>query len=475
MSNNEIDEIETNETNETETYGPSFPMETLPQFMADYIDSSSIQISCPPDFIVMPLLTIIGAAIGNNYRIEIKEGWQESSRLWTAVVAPPGTRKSDALKKASKWILRKQAEFYKIYLREKEEYDILLEEFSQKSNKKEKDNLGNTPNKPVTPFLKQAMIQDTTVEALCDVMKLNPKGIISINDELATFVYGMGRYSGSITGDRKTYLSMWSHMPVLINRVKKGADMFFDPFLSVTGFIQSSAIHDLSPEEGMKDGFIQRFLFFKPKTQTPKWNAYSFGRQYEGQIETMFDTLFNLSPSFDENGKVSPVTIYMTGEAQKLFSVWYDHHMSETQGMEEELTGAWAKLTGYCASFALILTIIDAVGLNLPFPIHTEAKHVSNAIKIIEEYVKPHANAVYPKLLEIKGTVDDECSRKIMKAIRKHGPKTKRELQSAHVRNYPVSTFNKSLTMLEFYGGLHKGNIDIGEKENTYYETKEVA
>ena len=54
-----------------------FPLWRFPPPLADFITEASIAMSCPPDYIAVPMLAVLGTAIGTGHRLQIKEGWNE--------------------------------------------------------------------------------------------------------------------------------------------------------------------------------------------------------------------------------------------------------------------------------------------------------------------------------------------------------------------------------------------------------------
>src|SRR5258708_40356234 len=74
----------------------AFPLWVLPEPLIEFVIEASQAISCPPDYIAVPMLSVLGTAIGTLQRIQIKEGWCEWPILWTATVGVTGTAKSPA-------------------------------------------------------------------------------------------------------------------------------------------------------------------------------------------------------------------------------------------------------------------------------------------------------------------------------------------------------------------------------------------
>ena len=87
---------------------PAFPLDVLPRRLQRFVTMASAHFPCPPDFLAVPLLVLLGAAIGRTRVLEMKPGWTEPSRLWWGLVSPPGTLKSPSLKLASQWTYAEQ-------------------------------------------------------------------------------------------------------------------------------------------------------------------------------------------------------------------------------------------------------------------------------------------------------------------------------------------------------------------------------
>jgi hypothetical protein len=78
-----------------------FPVEVLPQPLARLVREVAKALPCPPDFMAVPMLALLGCAIGTSRVLRVKPGWLEGARIFAAVVAEPGTKKSPALKLAA--------------------------------------------------------------------------------------------------------------------------------------------------------------------------------------------------------------------------------------------------------------------------------------------------------------------------------------------------------------------------------------
>jgi hypothetical protein len=75
---------------------PLFPLDVLPGPARRLVEESARSLGCAPDLIAVPLLAVLGAAIGTRWCLEVKPGWLEYGNIYAAVVADPGSAKSPA-------------------------------------------------------------------------------------------------------------------------------------------------------------------------------------------------------------------------------------------------------------------------------------------------------------------------------------------------------------------------------------------
>ena len=69
-----------------------FPTELLPDVVSHFIDEVAESVGCDHAYVALPLLTALGACVGNARRVVVKRTWYALPTLWTAIVgerAPP--------------------------------------------------------------------------------------------------------------------------------------------------------------------------------------------------------------------------------------------------------------------------------------------------------------------------------------------------------------------------------------------------
>ena len=406
---------------------PAFPLEVLPSELQGFVSQAAKAFPCPPDFIAIPLLVLLGAAIGRSRVLEVKSGWRESSRLWSALVADPGTMKSPVFDLATTWARERQATDWKTFREEtkqhegdKLEYEVKLKRWKDLKAKKKlplEEEADGPPTRPQAPSWRRTFVDDITLEALAKVLKENPRGLALISDELSAWFMGIGQYKKNGGADRKQWLSIWAHQGLTVDRVTKEAMHIPRPFVAITGGIQPEALKDLDPEEGMRDGFIHRLLLVEPEAVTITYKEEVVTETCKVAIGNLFGQLYELAPELEDfdSEVYDPKVLTFAPEAKAAWVEWYNQHCAETSqdGFSSILKGPWAKLRGYSVSLSLILALAED-----PKALEVNSPATLGAITLIEEYFKPHLRRLYPRMLQQKRTPLDLCRAATLKAIR---------------------------------------------------------
>jgi Protein of unknown function (DUF3987) len=246
---------------------------------------------------------------------------------------------------------------------------------------------------PEMPMRKRLLVKDATSEALLAALKGQPKGFLSVRDELAGWFANMDRYSASKGGDRALWLEAYGGRPYTLDRVKNGGEPFHIPSLaiSVLGGIQPDRLQSCLLK-GDDDGLSARFLYIYPipaPRQRPQQAAD------DRIIQWIASKLDNLAPDMDENQRPSPRILPLAPEAADLFEVWWQ----ELQAAAPEcgrMAGWWGKAQGLCLRIALVIEYLDwpiaADGLE---PTEVSAQTIQNTIQFIEAYAGPMAERAH--------------------------------------------------------------------------------
>jgi hypothetical protein len=196
--------------------------------------------------------------------------------LWAAIVGPPGSAKSPALSAALEPVRIVEAEFRRQFAKDKEAHDAAYppeetrqrrkrastkpEEPTAPSSGQDGDALFDGAASPVPkepPVLRQKVVNDTTTEALIDVLAANPSGVLCAADELAGWLAGMDAYKARAGKDRAIWLQAKDGDAYTVNRKGSGVTYVKHNAVSLVGTIQDDKLAAIA--SGLtEDGLQQR-------------------------------------------------------------------------------------------------------------------------------------------------------------------------------------------------------------------------
>jgi hypothetical protein len=360
-----------------------FPVDALPVVTRTFVSEAAAAIGCPPEMIAVPLLGTLSAGIGASRMVQLKRGWQEGATLFLAVVGRPGSKKSPAAKAATAPAWERQAELRRTYRDEREVYED-----------EESEDEEPAPGSPDEPKLGRTVVEDTTTEALCQILEENPRGVLVGKDELTGWLRSMNQYkAGGKGSDRQVWLSLWSNHPTVIDRKGKAEPIFVPrPFVSLVGSVQPEVLPELA--RGPNDGLLDRFLVSYPELKRTPISDAEISNEASAEVKQLYGKLVDLRMSEDESGVPYPAVVPLSPDAWKVFKEVSDSLADEAYapGFPTPLVGAWSKLEAYLARLSLILALCRVAEQGGEEQV--EAWDVLMASGLVD-YFKAHAHRVH--------------------------------------------------------------------------------
>jgi putative DNA primase/helicase len=371
----------------------AFPVDCMPEACRDLIRESAAAIGCPPEFIGLPMLAVLGSAIGNSRVVVLKGGWEEGAAIYAAVVAEPGEKKTPATKVAIEPAVKIQAALRDKYRQDAEEYEHEKREYAK--HERELKKMGEAPPRPPdAPHMERAVVEDVTVEALATVLEGTPRGVLALRDELSGWVRSMDQYKqGGRGADRQYWLSAWSNAYTSVDRKGRAEALIIKrPFVCVYGSIQPGILEELS--DGREDGLLDRFLLAYPEPVAPGWSDNEISTASREAYTALYEKMRTLHMPEDEYGDPEPTRTHFAPDAKEaLKQVITD--LSEERyapGFPTRLKGPWSKLEGYFARLCLILATARAADKGVAERV--EVEDVLKAAYLLD-YLKSHVRRVY--------------------------------------------------------------------------------
>ncbi len=370
-----------------------FPTDALPKVCRTLVKEAAAAIGCPPEFVGVPMLAVLGAAIGNARTVKLKAGWEEGAAIYAAVIADPGEKKTPALKVALEPAKKAQAALRETYRKKADEHkrDLRAHEVDRKDAAKAGE---PAPPPPEPPVMERIMVEDATVEALAVVMDGTPRGVVAVRDELAAWVRSMDQYKqGGKGSDRQFWLSAWSNSYVGVDRKSREEPLMIQrPFVGVFGSIQPAVLGELGG--GREDGLLDRFLFSYPETTPTRWTDNEISDGARDEYANLYRKLRALHMPTDEYGDPEPTRIHFAPDAKAVLIDAINSHWEEMEqpGFPTRLRGPWSKLEAYLARLTLVIATARAAYEGAAERV--EVRDVLSAL-ILLDYFKSQARRVY--------------------------------------------------------------------------------
>ena len=415
----------------------SFPLNALPEPIRGYVDACSAAVGCDPAYIALPMLSMLAGAIGNTRRVMLKKGWTEPAIVWTAIVGESGMAKSPALDHARFFPRRRQSQARKRYAAATEKYEVEIEKHKADLKEwKDGDQAGERPMAPDKPILERALVDDTTIEALGPILLDNWRGVLILRDELAGWLGGFDRYAKASRGggEAPKWIEMHGGRSISIDRRHGDPRTIFIPRAAVNigGGVQPSILRRIITQDYRDNGLLARLLMAWPPRRARKWTEAEVDQSLTTAVQTVYDGLWELMPTSDEDGDLAPILVTLSPGAKFKFVEFVNAHGAEQFEMEGDLAAAWSKLEGYAARLALVHHLVRCAArdrLDSEAGIDTESILAGIALA---QWFGGEDRRIYATLDE---TEQDTESRMLLELVQRRGERiTVRELAHASRR-----------------------------------------
>jgi putative DNA primase/helicase len=368
------------------------------------------RMQCPPDFVAIPAVVALGTVIGRKIGIRPQRNtdWLEVPNQWGCIVGRPGLLKTPAMQEALKPLHRLEtaarvghAEALKLYAGKRELQRLAKEEAKAAARKVLRT--GGEAHAidiegPEEPKAKRYVVNDTTYEALGEILADNPNGALAYRDEVVSLLKTLDREE--YVAARGFFLSAWTGTQgYTFDRILRGKTHIEAACLSVLGSTQPGRIAEyvrraISGGAG-DDGLIQRFGLLVWPDQSVDWKECDRypNSDARGAAWATFDRLDKLDPSAieAEHDRFEPIPfLRFDDSAQGAFSEWRAEleKRLRTGEMTPALESHLAKYRKLVPALALINHLSDG-GTK---PITKEALLRALAFA---EYLETHARRAY--------------------------------------------------------------------------------
>jgi hypothetical protein len=324
-----------------------FDYSYLPPTVRGYVKDIADRMQCPPDYLGVTVYAMLAAVIGRKVGIRPMkfDDWTVVPNLWAASVGNSGTLKSPAQAAALAPIKGLAAEAYKQHKLEIEEFErqIQIQKLRDSANKtvakkKLQDNLSADVTEFIhneatgeKPALKRYITNNSTYEALGDLLIDNPNGLLVESDELVGLLKQLD--SSGQEPARAFYLTAADgDKSYTFDRIGRGKALHVPALcISIIGGIQpgvlSQYVRDAVGGGAGADGLLQRFGLLVYPDVSKEWHEvdrYPDASAKEA-MNKLIDSLDNFN-AFEKGAKSDEYCkipyFHFDEQAQAIFKEW---------------------------------------------------------------------------------------------------------------------------------------------------------
>jgi hypothetical protein len=430
---------------------PSFPTETLPGWLRDFVEALATATQTPVDLAALLALAVVAAACAKKVDVCLKAGYVEPVNIFVVVAMEPGSRKTSVFRKvmepleeheradvarAAPEIARSKAvlKLKEVRLKRLQERAAAAKGTEQDALTAEVEALAAEAAETTIPASPRYIADDCTAERLSTLLRDQGGRIAVMSPEGDVFDLMAGRYSPTAAGNFGVYLKGHAGDALHVDRINRLPEYVERPALTVGLAVQPDVIRGLTEKPGFRGrGLLGRFLYGMPASLMGyrKTNPPPVRDDVRSSYHAAVRALLEIPLPEDTNGESSPHELSLSTAAQARmqgFDAWIEPQLAEF-GALGTLKDWAGKLVGAVGRIAGILHMATYAGAPAPWDELISRETVDNAIQI-GKYLIPHAKAAYA---EMGADVCVDQAKRILRWIEQNGPTsfTKRDVHQA--------------------------------------------
>jgi len=258
-----------------------FPVDALPAAIADMVIATARFTATDPAMSGPVALATIAAMVGGRVEIEVRPGYNESSNIWTLVVANPAERKSAVHAALTAPVMELERELVEQMLpaiveaqTRREVADKATEQARKVAGAAcagERDELTRSAISEaiaaediVVPAIPRLVLDDVTPEAMVSALAEQGGRLAIISAEAGIFGAIAGRYADQ---PLDPWLKSWSGDPIRVDRRGRKTEFVERPTLTMAIMVQPEVLTTAARHTDFRgSGLMARFIYSVPTT-----------------------------------------------------------------------------------------------------------------------------------------------------------------------------------------------------------------
>ena len=382
---------------------PSFPVDTLPKPIADYVSALAESTQTPVDMAATSAIAVLSVCMQGKFKVRAKADWIEPVNTFVLNVMNPSERKS-AVENAMvspinvyeteqntrnaasivastmqmKVLERRQKAVIEMAAKGKANADD-IKEISEKI-------AGFRENKPLKLY-----VDDITTEKLTSVLADNDGRAAILSAEGGIFDTLAGAYSKSVNID--VMLKGYSGDSIRVDRIGRNSESIMNPALTVLLMVQPSVLSGLMENKTFRGrGLTARFLYCMPKSIVGKRKYRS--KPVPQEIYVAYDRCIRNILEDESNGEV----ITLSKEADELIADFAERLEPELNAEYVDIADWAGKTVGNIHRIAALLCRASVFRsyefLKVQKPLVVDGQTMTKAISIGRYFIE-HAKAAF--------------------------------------------------------------------------------
>jgi putative DNA primase/helicase len=456
---------------------PSWNDALLPEALRPWLADVAERAQCPPEYAAAAAVVALASVIGRGCAIRPKrrDDWTVVPNVWGAVVGPPSSMKTPALREAMRPVLTLAAETSKRYAAQQYERDALeAERAALKDEMRKLARAGEDPvslrdryealeSRATSHAERRYVVYDTTAEKLGEILGSSPRGVLLHRDELVGWLASLDRIGHEC--DRALYLEAWNgDGSFVFDRIARGTVQIDAACVSIIGGIQPGPLARylraaLDGGAGA-DGLMQRFQLLVYPDPPRAWRNVDRWPDTAARDRALevFRRLADFGPGdIDADATDSIPFLRFSNDAQEFFDAWRAELETRLRaGVEHEaLEAHLAKYRSLMPSLALIFALVDEGHgpVNL---------HAAQRAAAWTELLETHARRLYATVVQ----ADVGAARALLAKLRAGklvSPFSPRDVYRHEWSGLAdAQTVDAALALLEQYGWVRMETVRAG-------------
>jgi hypothetical protein len=380
---------------------PPLNPDWLPPGIAKYAYDQARIIGCAPEMVAFSCIATIAAATHDGIVVKPKanEAWTERACLWLMVVAPPGSKKSVAVKRPQGPLRKIDAQLCSEYLQQRASFDNDDKVYQlQQREAVKRQAKGEGYDEPITPPKRppntRAIINDATVEKMGELLVDNPRGLLLYQDEIAVWFGGHDAYAKNGGGkDRGMAIQAYEGGSYTFDRIGRGTVSVPNWSYSLIGTTQPEKIKEITSRMS-DDGLLQRFMVIEVPRQVIHGDEDT--QEDVAARNAYEEAIANIWARVPGDGMKCAVSLSPEADAvRRDFTRWVDR-VSNAEGLPAMLTGHLSKWAGLWPRLCLTYhSLGTALGGQWPSDMPISGVTARRVTALMKQYLLPQALRFY--------------------------------------------------------------------------------